>query len=100
MLVRLATDAENDLAALYAYVQAEFSPAGAAWYRGLVQTIDSLETLPERGMRLRQRPHLRRIVYGKGANRYVIVYSIERKKQVVLVTNILHGRTQRAQRYL
>lgn len=95
-----ATDAEN----AFLWIRAESEQRAAAWFRGLLKAVNSLEKFPERcPVAPESRAFLievRQLFYGKGRQQYRILFGIsidpDTDQNVVLIYRIRHG----AQRYL
>jgi len=91
--VRLTPRAAGDADAIYHRVTVEAPFAGLRWYGRLMETLRSLDTLPERGKIVpglsRSDPPVRRILFGRKPNVYRIYYSIQ--NQTVRILHIRHG---------
>ncbi len=89
--VELTARAQRDLAAIYEYIHAGSTKQAFLWFNGLEDAILSLENRPERGRMTRENSRLRQLLYGTKPHTYRIIYSIQRRSQVVLVVHIRHG---------
>lgn len=92
--VILARRAERDFAALFDKINAAESQSAARWYKGLKQSIISLERMPARCPVTNENPHLRHLLYGRRPNVYRVLFRIVEKKALVEVLHIRHGRRQ------
>ncbi|MBZ0253101.1 MAG: type II toxin-antitoxin system RelE/ParE family toxin [Candidatus Methylomirabilis sp.] len=77
----------------YAWIALHSHFAAESWAAGLWATVDTLQTLAERGARCGDggliKEDLREIFYGRGRNAYRIIYRID--GDVVHVLEIRHG---------
>ena len=89
--VEMTARATRNVRAIYRRVDAANSLPAAVWYRGLRDTIFSLDHSPERGTRTEETAALRQILYGNKPHMYRIIYSIEHVSKRVLVLHIRHG---------
>jgi toxin ParE1/3/4 len=92
-LVDITRRAARDLGHIYEDIHAEESEAAFAWYRGLKESVLSLElhaagcpVTPENGK-------LRHLLYGKKPHIYRVIFRIL-EKQEVEVLHIRHGARQ------
>ncbi len=89
--VELTARAHRDLAAIYEYIQAGSSDRAFRWFNRLEDVILSLEKRPERGSVTRENPRLRQLLYENKPHIYRVIYSIQRRNQLVSVLHIRHG---------
>lgn len=65
------------------------------WYKGLLKTIQSLETMPKRCALARENKQfsqeIRQLLYGKGRNTYRIIFTVIENQESSFV-RILHVR--------
>jgi toxin ParE1/3/4 len=91
--VSLTPRAAGDADAIYRRVSVEAPFAGPRWYDKLIRTLQSLDTLPERGQIVKDFSHpehlVRRILFGRKPNVYRIYYSLE--GETVRILHIRHG---------
>jgi plasmid stabilization system protein ParE len=89
--VELTTGAILDLALLYEQINAEGSPAAAAWFNALQQLILTLDHLPDRGAFTPESRSFRELLHGKSPNTYRIIYSVDHAASVVYIRTVRHG---------
>ncbi len=89
--VELTARAERDLEQIFQFINATDSATAARWFDGLEDTIESLNTLPERGTTTDYDPNLRFLLYGNKPHIYRILYRIHARPDRVIVTHIRHG---------
>ena len=90
-LVRLADRALRDMEAIYEFIDAEASQSAFAWFNDLAREIYSLERFPERGAVTRESKKLRHLLFGKKPSTYRIIYTVDKRNDVVNVLHIRHG---------
>jgi toxin ParE1/3/4 len=90
-LVELTARAARDLAAIYEYIHAESSEQAFEWFNGLEAAILSLASQPERGMRTRENPVLRQLLYGNKPHVYRVIYRVQQRAGKVRGVHIRHG---------
>src|SRR5437016_7520613 len=90
-LVRLADRALRDIQAIYEFIDAEASQSAFAWFNDLAREIYSLERFPERGAIIRESKKLRHLLFGKKPSTYRIIYTVDKRNDVVNVLHIRHG---------
>jgi plasmid stabilization system protein ParE len=93
-VVSLTTRAERDLARLYGEVNAEHSDAALKWYRGLTDTILSLEKRPNRCPVTPEKARLRHLLYGHKPHIYRAIFRVVERDRHVMVLHIRHGARQ------
>jgi toxin ParE1/3/4 len=86
--VKLTARAQRDLAQLYDYIDAVNSNAAQKWYRGLKREILSLEKFPFRCAVTPENNNLRHLLYGRGRNKYRVIYRIVREQQTLLHSSL------------
>ena len=90
-LVRLADRALRDMEAIYEFIEADASERATAWFNKLAEEIHSLEGFPERGAVIRESKKLRHLLFGKKSSTYRIIYTVDKRNDVVNVLHIRHG---------
>src|SRR5207302_63068 len=90
-LVRLADRALRDMEAIYEFIEADASERATAWFNKLAEEIYSLEGFPERGAVIRESKKLRHLLFGKKSSTYRIIYTVDKRNDVVNVLHIRHG---------
>ena len=94
-LVKIATRAGRDLAALFRKINAADSIHAARWFNGLEKAIGTLENLPLRcpvaPERKKNGQPLHHLLYGKRPNVYRVIFDIDEPHKVVDVLAIRHG---------
>ena len=90
-LVRLADRALRDIQAIYEFIDAEASESAFAWFNDLAREIYSLERFPERGAVIPESKKLRHLLFGKKSSTYRIIYTVDKRNDVVNVLPIRHG---------
>jgi plasmid stabilization system protein ParE len=90
-LVNLTRRAQRDLAQLYYDIDAGSSDAALNWYRGLKQSILSLEQHPSRCAETPEVGKLRHLLYGTKPHIYRIIYRVLERQKQVDVLHIRHG---------
>ncbi|MGH9662364.1 MAG: type II toxin-antitoxin system RelE/ParE family toxin [Bryobacteraceae bacterium] len=90
-LVKLTARAQRDLTLLYDEINAEHSDAARKWYRGLKNSILSLERHPNRCPVTPESPQFRHLLYGKKPHIYRVIYRVLEKQKHVEVLHIRHG---------
>jgi len=96
--VEFAARAVRDLEILYLDKNAAESPAAARWYNGLEQSVDVLETHPNRPVDPEARKvkrRLRQLLYGFKPHVYRVIYEVDERRQEVSVLTIRHGARRR-----
>ena len=99
-LVNVTARAERDLALLFHEISAEHSDAALKWYRGLKESILSLEEHPNRCPETPENAKLRHLLYGHKPHIYRVIYRVTEKHKQVDVLHIRHGTRQRFKRSL
>ena len=66
---------------IYTFVHAESSEAAARWFKGLEAAIFSLNRLPNRGILIKEAPHLRHLLYSRTPHVDRIIFSVDEKQQ-------------------
>jgi len=94
-LVNATSRAERDLAYLYDEINAEHADAALKSYRGLKESILSLEEQPNRCPVTRENANLRHLLYGHKPHVYRVIYRILEKRKQVDVLHIRHGARRR-----
>jgi plasmid stabilization system protein ParE len=89
--VNITFRAERDLAHLYREINAEHSGAALKWYRGLKESILSLQERPNRCPVTRKRDHLRHLLYGHKPHIYRVIFRVLPKQMQVEVLHIRHA---------
>ena len=89
--VDLTQRAVRDLEHLYEVIHATTSQKAFEWFNELVETIYSLDGLPERGTVNRHNRTQRQLFFGDKPHIYKIVYNIDARRRVVTVVHIRHG---------
>ena len=90
-LVNLTSRAERDLADLHEGIDAEHSDAALEWYRGLRDSILSLEEKPHRCPATTENGSFRHLLYGHQPHIYRVIYRVLEKQKQVVVLHIRHG---------
>jgi toxin ParE1/3/4 len=83
--------AVRDLESLYDSIQAATSQKAFEWFNKLVDTIYSLDHLPERGTVNPRNNTQRQLFFGDKPHIYKVVYDIDARRGVVSVVHIRHG---------
>jgi plasmid stabilization system protein ParE len=89
--VEVTAGAVFDLALLYEQINADGSPAAAAWFNALQELILSLDHLPDRGSINPERPRFRQLLHGDNPDTYRIIYSVNHSAKVVSIRTVRHG---------
>ena len=89
--VDLTERAARNLRRLYRTIDAHDSVQARIWFNGLEKAILSLHEHPARGAVVPEEDSLRHLLYGRGRDRYRIIYSIDERNRVVTVLHIRHG---------
>jgi toxin ParE1/3/4 len=89
--VNLTNRAVRDLERLYDSIHASTSQAAFEWFNKLVDTIYSLDHLPERGTVNPKNETQRQLFFGDKPHIYKIVYNIDTRRHIVTVVVIRHG---------
>jgi toxin ParE1/3/4 len=98
--VEFAARAARDLEIIYVEKSATESPVAARWYNGLEEAVYALGTRPSRcpvapeGRKPRRK--LRHLLYGKKPHVYRVIYEVE-ERQTVWVLTIRHGARRKIQ---
>lgn len=77
-----------DIEEVYLYLTEKFPEYAVEWYNGLSETIETLETLPNRcalapeGKRFRIA--VRQLLYGRRGNQYRILFEVKEERVIVL----------------
>ena len=90
-LVNITARAERDLVELYGRIRGDDSEAAVKWYRGLKESILSLERQPNRCALIRNKQKLRNLLYGKKPHVYRVIYHVVEKRKQVDVLHIRHA---------
>ena len=90
-LVKIFDRAYRDLEGIYEFVGADSSDKALAWFKGLVEAIDSLEEFPERGRIYSEDRRFRYLTLGKKSNTYRVFYTVDKRNRAVSVVHIRHG---------
>jgi toxin ParE1/3/4 len=83
--------AVRDLERLYDSIHAATSQKAFEWFNKLVDTIYSLDHLPERGTVNPKNNTQRQLFFGDKAHIYKVVYDIDKRRRIVSVVHIRHG---------
>jgi toxin ParE1/3/4 len=89
--VNLTNRAVRDLERLYDSIHASTGQAAFEWFNKLVDTIYSLDHLPERGTVNPKNETQRQLFFGDKPHIYKIVYNIDTRRHTVTVVVIRHG---------
>lgn len=90
-LVRLTERAARDLESIYDFIEADSSENAFRWFNELAESINSLESYPERGAPVSRSKTTRQILFGENPHTYKTIYAVERKRKVVNVLHLRHG---------
>jgi plasmid stabilization system protein ParE len=96
--VALADAAKADADRIYAWITAEAPVRGPEWFEELIDSLYSLEQLPQRCPLAREgtkakRP-IRCLLFGRRHGVYRILYEIDERTQTVWILHIRHGALQ------
>ena len=94
-VVNIASRAQRDLARLYRQIDAGNSDAALKWYRGLKESILSLEEQPNRCPVTPENDKLRHLLHGNKPHLYRAIYRVLEKQKQVEVLHIRHGARRR-----
>jgi toxin ParE1/3/4 len=86
-VVMILEAAHEDLKNIVAYISSENPDAAETLARELLDQAVSLESLPYRGSRVKERRGLLKLIHGN----YLIYYRIEEQKRVVEIIAFKHG---------
>jgi len=89
--VNLTNRAGRDLERLYDSIDAATSQTAFEWLKTLVDTIYSVDQLPERGTVNPSNKAQRQLFFGEKPHIYKIVYNVDKQRRVVTVLHIRHG---------
>jgi plasmid stabilization system protein ParE len=90
-LVKIASRVDRDLAHLYRKVDAERSEGARQWYRGLKESIFSLEEHPDRCPLTPESDRFRHLLYGDKPHVYRVIFRVLEKQKEVEVLHVRHG---------
>jgi len=93
--VSLTSRAGRDLTHLYEAIHAGDSDSALRWYRGLKESILSLEAQPNRCPVTPESDKLRHLLYGNKPHIYRVIYRVVEKQERVEVLHIRHGARRR-----
>ncbi len=96
--VRLANRALRDLDQIFTYIEADSSVQAARWFARLERAIFSLETLPQRGTRVREDAGLLQLLHGRKPYVYRVIYEVDKATTTVHVLHIRGPRRDRIKR--
>lgn len=83
--------AEQDLEAIFEYIQAESSKPASRWFHHLVEAIQSLSEHPQRNPATHEDPTLRQMLFGNKPHIYRISYAIDFSKKEVAILHVRHS---------
>jgi len=86
--------AERDLANFYRKIEAGASDAALTWYRGLRESIRTLQNSPNRCPVTPENSELRHLLYGNKPYIDRAIYRVLDKQKQVLVLHIRHAARQ------
>jgi len=89
--VKVSRRAKLDLRRIFTFIGAFDSSSAARWFSVLEELIQSLESLPQRGMITDYDPGLHFLLYGNKPHIYQILYRIQEASQTVTIQHIRHG---------
>jgi toxin ParE1/3/4 len=89
-LVNATLRAEQDLAAIFVAINAEYSDTAFRWFNGLDRVILTLEENPERCPVTPGDANLRHLLHGKKPHIYRVIYRILHKRSEVEILHIRH----------
>jgi mRNA-degrading endonuclease RelE of RelBE toxin-antitoxin system len=89
--VEITVGAALDLALLYEQINADGSPAAAAWFNDLQELIFALDHLPDRGTITPESRRFRQLLHGNKPDTYRVIYSVNHSAKVVSVRTIRHS---------
>ena len=96
--VEIGPSALREAEEAYLYIAQEAPDAAVKWFNSLVDTVYSLESLPNRCPLAPESAdsdrQIRQLIYGKGSGRYRILFEIT-GSAVVRVLHIRHGARER-----
>jgi len=91
--VKLTTYAKSEIESIYLWQKKYDRNYADSWFRGLMNTIATLQEKPLRCAFARENDdfmeEIRQLIYGKGSNRYRIIFVIE--GNLVHILSIRHG---------
>jgi plasmid stabilization system protein ParE len=90
-LVKITSRAKRDLDRLYREIDVENSDAALEWYRGLKDSVLSLERLPRRCLATPENSQLRNLLYGDKPHVYRVISRVREQRRLVEVLHIRHG---------
>jgi toxin ParE1/3/4 len=93
-LVNVSLRAEEDLAGIYAAINADSSDSAFRWFQGLERAILTLEENPERCPVTPEDANLRHLLHGKKPHVYRVIYRLVHKTNEVDVLHIRHRARQ------
>lgn len=85
--VVLTAKAREDLRAIGAYIARDNAAATLRFTHRLLDEAQALNHAPHRGVQVRQRPEVRRIVHRP----YLIYYRIEEDRNIIRILRFWHG---------
>jgi plasmid stabilization system protein ParE len=93
--VVLTDTAKADADQLYRWVVDAAPTYGPKWFNQLVLSLQSLDRFPNRCPLAREahrvRGNVRCMLFGKGRNRYRILYEVDEARETVWILHIRHG---------
>ena len=93
--VVLTDTAKADADQLYRWVVDAAPTHGPKWFDQLVLSLQSLNRFPNRCPRAREadrvRANVRCLLFGRGRNRYRILYEVDEARETVWILHIRHG---------
>jgi toxin ParE1/3/4 len=89
--VEITEGAVLDLALLYEQINANGSPAAAAWFNALQELIFALDRLPDRGTVIPESRRFRQLLHGNKPDTYRIIYSVDHSTNAVSIRTIRHA---------
>lgn len=96
--VALADSAKADANRIYDWVVEQAPVRGPEWFEELIDSLYSLEELPNRCPMAREAAEAQReircLLFGKRRGVYRILYEVDEKRQTVWILHIRHGARQ------
>ncbi len=91
--VKLTTYAKGEIESAYLWHKRYNSSYADSWFRGLMNTIATLQEKPLRCALARENDdfakEIRQLIYGKGGNRYRIIFIVE--DYLIYILSVRHG---------
>ena len=91
--VKLTAYAKGEIESAYLWHKRYDSSYADSWFRGLMNTIATLQEKPLRCSLARENDdfteEIRQVIYGKGSNRYRIIFMVE--GNLVYILSVRHG---------